>query len=76
MSDLRETIDQSEKVNSVRWYGHVLRKDKNNLLEIALDFIVKGTREGKRPMKTWLKTAVEHNRKVGRNESNTNNRSR
>ena len=28
--DLNETIDQLEKANSVGWYGHVLRKDKNN----------------------------------------------
>ena len=30
MLDLNETIDQLAKANSVRWHGHVLRKDKNN----------------------------------------------
>ena len=35
---LNETIDQLARANSVRWYGHVLRKDKNNFLRRALDF--------------------------------------
>ena len=30
--DLNETMDQLAKDNRVRWYGHVLRKDKNNFL--------------------------------------------
>ena len=38
MLDLNETIDQLVKANSVRWYEHVLRKDKNNLLRRTLDF--------------------------------------
>ena len=29
---LNETMDQLERANSVHWYGHVLRKDKNNFL--------------------------------------------
>ena len=32
MLDLNETIVQLARANSVRWYGHVLRKDKNNIL--------------------------------------------
>ena len=47
MLDLNETIDQLVKANSVCWYVHVLRKDKNNFLRRALDLIVKGT------MKKW-----------------------
>ena len=42
MMDLNETIDQLSKANSVRWYGHVSGKDKNNFLRMALDFEVKG----------------------------------
>ena len=37
MLDLNETIDQLAKANSVRWHGHVLRKDKTNFLRRALD---------------------------------------
>ena len=36
MLDFKETIDQIAKANSFRWYGHVLRKDKNNILRRAL----------------------------------------
>ena len=43
MLDLNETIDQLAIANSVRWYGHVLRKDKNNFLRRALDLDIKGT---------------------------------
>ena len=32
MLDLNETIDQLAKANSVRWYGNILRKDKNRFL--------------------------------------------
>ena len=52
MLDLNETIYQLAKTNSVRWYGHVLRKDKDNFLRRALDFKVKGTRKMGRPKKT------------------------
>ena len=32
MLDLNEIMDQLARASSVRWYGHVLRKDKNNFL--------------------------------------------
>ena len=43
MLDLNETTNQLVKANSVRWYGHALRKDKNNFLRRALDLKVKST---------------------------------
>ena len=52
--DLNEAIDQLARANRVSWYGHVLRKDKNNFLRGALDLKVKGTRKGGRPRKTWI----------------------
>ena len=76
MQDLNETIDQLVKANSARWYGHVLRKDKNYYLRRTLDFKVKGTMKWGRPKKTWLKAVVEQSRNVGMNESDVNNRSR
>ena len=33
MLDLNEVIDQLTKVNSVRWYGQVSRKDMSNFLK-------------------------------------------
>ena len=74
MLDLNETIHQLEKANSVRWCGHILRKDKNNFLRWALDLNVKGTRS--RHKKTWLITVMEHSRNAGLNASDANNRSR
>ena len=53
MLDLKETIDQLAKVNSVCWYRHVLRKDKNNFLR-TLDLKVKGTMKIGTLKKTWL----------------------
>ena len=52
MLDLNETIDQLEKASSVRWHGHVFRKDKNNFQRMALKPNVKGTRKRVRPKKT------------------------
>ena len=33
---------QMAKVNGVRWYGHVLRRDDGHVLRKALEFQVKG----------------------------------
>ena len=49
MLDLNETIDQQTTVNSVRWYGHELRKDKSNFQRMAIDLRVRGTRKRGRP---------------------------
>ena len=76
MLDLNETMDQLVKVSSVRWHRHVLRKDKNNFLRMALDLKACGTRKTCRPKKTWLKTVIEQSRKVVLNDSDANNRSR
>ena len=75
MLDMNETIDQLAKSNSVRWYGHALRKDKNNFLR-SLDLKVKGTRIRGRPKKSWLKAVIEQSRKVGLNENDANSCSR
>ena len=60
---------------NVRWYGHVLRKDKNNFLSWALDLSVKGKRKRGRRKKTWLIAAKEQSRKVWLCEGDANNRS-
>ena len=38
MLGLNETIDQLAIANSVRWYGHVMRKEDVHVLRKALDF--------------------------------------
>ena len=47
---LKETVVQMEKVNGVRWYGHVLRNDDGHQ---ALEFEVKGKRKRGQPKKMW-----------------------
>ena len=37
MLGLRETIDRLATANGVRWYGHVLRRDDDSVLKVALD---------------------------------------
>ena len=76
MSDLNEAIEQLAKASSVRWYGHVLRKDKNNYLKRALHANVKWKMKRGRPKKTWLKSVVRQSRKVGQNVGDAKNRSR
>ena len=73
---LNETIGQLAKANCVHWYGHVLRKDRNNFLRRALDPKVKRTMKRGRPKKTCLKAIIEQSRKVGLIESDANIRSK
>ena len=37
MLRLKKTLDWLPTANEVRWYGHVLRRDENSILEVALD---------------------------------------
>ena len=52
---LRKTIDRLVTANRVRWYGHVLRRDDNSVLKVALNLEVSGKRKRGRPKKTWKK---------------------
>ena len=49
--------------NSVRWYGHVLRR--------ALDFVFEGQRKIGRPKKTWKKQVEDESVKVGLRREDT-----
>ena len=42
MLGLSEAVDQLAMTNSVRWYGHELRRDCGNILRRALDLEVGG----------------------------------
>ena len=37
LSGLRETIDRLATANGVRWYEHVLKRDDDRVLRVALD---------------------------------------
>ena len=52
MLDLRKTIDRLATANGVRWYRHVLRRDEDSVLRIALNLEVSGKNKRERPKKT------------------------
>ena len=41
---LKDILDGLARTSGVRWYGHVLRRDKGNVLRTAFDFEVEGKR--------------------------------
>ena len=47
------------------WYGHVLRRDDDSVLGVALNLEVTGKRKRGRPKKTWKKQVEEETEKVG-----------
>ena len=51
----RKYEDQLAVINSVRWYGHVLRGEDGHVLRRALDFDVEDQRKKGRQKKTWKK---------------------
>jgi len=52
MLGLQDTVDKLAKSNGVRWYGHVLRKDEDDVLRRTLDFKVNGRRGRGIPRRT------------------------
>ena len=65
MLGLNETIDQLAMANSVRWNGHVLRREDGHVLRRALDFEVESQRKKWTVKRTWRKQAEEECVKVG-----------
>ena len=49
---LSKTIDQLAMTNSVRWHGHVLRREVGHILKWALEIEVEGQRKKRRPKRT------------------------
>ena len=65
MLGLNKTVNHLVMANSVRWYGHVLRREDGHVLRRALDFEVEGQRKKGRPKRTWKKQFEEECAKVG-----------
>ena len=65
MLGLKETIDRLATANGVGWYGHVLRRDDDSVLRVALNLEVSGKRKRGRPRKTWKKQVEEETEKIG-----------
>ena len=64
MFGLSATIDQLAIANSVRWYGHVLRREDRHVLRRAIDFKVESQRKIGRPKRTWQKQEDEGSVKI------------
>ena len=56
MLQLKEAVVQMAKVNGVRWYRHVLRRDDGHVLRKVLEFEVKDNQR-RRGRHKWRKTA-------------------
>ena len=63
--NLWEVIDQLAMANSVRCYGHVLRREDDHVLRKALDFEVDGQMKKGRSKRTWKKQIEVESVKVG-----------
>ena len=65
MQGLNETMDQLAMANSVRWYGHVLRREDGHVSRRSLDFEVDGQRKKGRPKMTCKGQVEEESVMVG-----------
>ena len=52
MLGLKETMDRMAKANGVRWYGHVISRDDDNVLKKAMMLEVNGKQKRERPKMT------------------------
>ena len=68
MLGLKETTDRLATANGVRWYGHVLRRDDDSVLRVALNLEVSGKRKRGQTKKTWKKQVEEETEKIGLKE--------
>ena len=53
MLSIKESLDRLAKASSMRWHGHVLRKEDEDVIVKALKFEVSGSRGRGRPKQTW-----------------------
>ena len=65
MFGLKETLDRMAKANGVRSYGHVIRRDDDNILKKAMMLEVNRKQKRGRPKMTWRRQLEESVKKVG-----------
>ena len=56
----KDTLDGLAEASGVRWYDHVLRRDKGDVLRRASDFQVARGREHGGPNMKWKRQVEEH----------------
>ena len=64
------------KVNGVRWYGHVLRRDDGHVLRKVLELEVRGKRKSGRPKKASYLQVEKESWSVGLERKDAMNRVR
>ena len=65
MLGIKESLDRITKASSRQWYGHVLRKEDENVIVKALKFEVSGSRGKGRPKQTRKKQVDNEIKKNG-----------
>ena len=65
MLGLKKTLDRMAKANGVRWCGHVIRREDDNMLKKAMMMEVNGQRKRGRPKMTWKRQVEKSVKKVG-----------
>ena len=65
MLGFKETLNRMAKANGIRWYGHVIRRDDNNILKKTMMLEVNGKRKRGRPKTTWRRQVEESVKDVG-----------
>ena len=55
MLDIKESLDRMAIGSSMLWYGHLLRKEDENVIVKALKFEVNGSRGRGKPKQTRKK---------------------
>jgi len=76
MLGLTASIKMTAKTNALRWFGHVLRTEENNALQVALNFEVLGKRKRGRPKSTWRGKVKDNLKKAYLNEEDAFNRTK
>ena len=65
MLELKETTDRLATANGLRWYEHVMRRDDDSALRVALHLEVSDKRKRGRSKKTRKKQVEEEREKIG-----------
>ena len=65
MLGLKETINRLATENEVRWYIHVLMRDDDSVLRVALNLEVSGKRKRGQTKKTQKKQVEEETEEIG-----------
>ena len=76
MLGLKEMLDRMAKSNGARWYGHVIRRDDDNILKKAMMLEVNGKRKRGRSKMTWRKQVEESVKEVGLKTKNASDRTK